>query len=212
MAVPRHPASRLRAEYSEMSVATDNRDQSRQRPQDYYVLRFICTGLAFFCFGLFGLLFRLFVYPPLLLLRRDPGQPLARRLISGFFRTFVETLRLTGVLTLHIDRPENLRTPGALIVANHPSLLDVVILIGLIPDACCIVNESLWSNALMKGPLNAAGYIPNGDPAQTFDAAQRYLKEGSPVVIFPEGTRTERGSRPVFGRSAANLSVRGGAL
>jgi 1-acyl-sn-glycerol-3-phosphate acyltransferase len=194
-----------------MSAATDDSGKTRHRRQDFYVLRFLCTGLAFFSFGFFGLMFRIVVYPPLLLLTPEQRQPIARALIRGFFRAFVRLLRISGAMTLHIDHPERLQAPGTLIAANHPSLIDVVVLVSLIPDACCIVKESLWSNAFMKGPLRAAGYIPNSDPESMFAAAVRNLRAGSAVVIFPEGTRTERGGRPVFGRSAANLSVRGGA-
>lgn len=181
------------------------------RRQDFYALRFIATGFAFFTFGLFGLLFRLLAYPPLLLVRTpDRRRRIARSLIRGFFRAFIGMLRLLGVLTLSVENRSGLATRGSLVVANHPSLLDVVLLVALTPDACCVVKKELWSNPFMNGPLRAAGYIDNGDPVAMLEAAQKDLAAGSPIIIFPEGTRTERGGRPVFGRSAANLSVRSG--
>lgn len=185
-------------------------ETARPRRQDAWPLRFFGTGFAFCTFAFMGIIFRLLVWPPLMLLVQDNHRRrnIARSLIHHFFRAFIRMLELLTVIVCDVRQVERLRLPGALIVANHPSLLDVVLLVSLVPDACCVVKKELWSNPFMNGPLRAAGYIDNGDPVAMFEAAQAELESGASLVIFPEGTRTERGSAPAFGRSAANLAVR----
>ena len=61
-------------------------------------------------------------------------------------------MRHTGVLTYHIEGQEHLNETGRLIIANHPSLIDVVFLIALIRDTNCIVKDSLVNNPFTRGP------------------------------------------------------------
>ena len=193
-----------------MSAATDPKNTAAR--QDFYLLRLLATGLAFALFGVFGLLFRLLAYPLLLLLTGEPlrRRRIARLLIGGFFRAFIELMVLLRAMTYRVDGAARLRQPGTLIVSNPPSLFDVVMLVAFVPDACCVVKKALWSNPFMNGPLRAADYIDNGDPLAMLERARAEVLTGAPLIIFPEGTRTEKGGRPVFGRSAANLSVRSG--
>ena len=50
----------------------------------------------------------------------------------------------------------------ALIVANHPSLLDYVILAAELPVCDCIVKRALWHNVFLGGVVRAADYIQRG--------------------------------------------------
>ncbi len=178
--------------------------------QGNYYWRVFASGLGFATFGIAGLFAGLLGIPILRLCIRDQArqQAMVRHGVQRFFRLFIRMIKGLGVLTWSVDNPAPLTRQGTLIVANHPSLLDVVFLVSLIPNACCIVKQSLFRNPFMRGALTAAGYIGNDDPMQMLDAAARNLAQGSPVVMFPEGTRTEPDQRPQFGRGAANLSVR----
>ena len=94
-----------------------------------YLWRLIFTALSFALFGLGGLLLRLIVFPLLSLL---PASPLVKRqrvraVISWVFRCFVGFMRCTGVLTYSVKNIERLGQPGQMVIANHPSLIDVVV-------------------------------------------------------------------------------------
>jgi 1-acyl-sn-glycerol-3-phosphate acyltransferase len=156
------------------------------------------------------------VFHPLICLRhRDDAnrRRAARRLIHRVFALHVKLTCRLGVMELRIDGAELLRgSRGELIVANHPMLYDVVCLIAHLPDADCIVKNSLWNNLFTRGPIRAADYIHNdGSPALIERCAQR-LRGGASLVIFPEGTRTVRGAclNPLQ-RGAANILARSGA-
>lgn len=179
-----------------------------------YLWRLVFTGISFALFGLGGLVLRLMVFPLLNLL---PATELRKRqrvraVISAAFRYFVEFMRFSGVLTYSVKGIERLGQPGQMVIANHPSLIDVVVLISCIRDANCVVKESLWHNPFMRGPIRAAGYISNDGSIEMLEAAAQVLKDGQTLIIFPEGTRTTPGQPPNFHRGAAAIALRGAKM
>ncbi|MFT0633873.1 lysophospholipid acyltransferase family protein [Pseudomonas sihuiensis] len=170
--------------------------------------------MSFALFGVGGVLLRVLVFPLLSLL---PGDTLRRRtraraVVSRTFRLFVEFMFRTGVLTYEVEGAERLGRPGQMVIANHPSLIDVVVLIAFIRDANCVVKQSLWENPCMRGPIRAAQYISNSGSMDMLDEAAGALQNGETLIIFPEGTRTVPGSSPEFHRGAAAIAVRGASL
>ncbi|RRV29228.1 1-acyl-sn-glycerol-3-phosphate acyltransferase [Pseudomonas sp. o96-267] len=170
--------------------------------------------MSFALFGVGGVLLRVLVFPLLSLL---PGDVLRRRtraraVVSRTFRLFVEFMFRTGVLTYEVEGAERLGRPGQMVIANHPSLIDVVVLIAFIRDANCVVKQSLWENPCMRGPIRAAQYISNSGSMDMLDEAASALQSGETLIIFPEGTRTVPGSNPEFHRGAAAIAVRGASV
>ena len=179
-----------------------------------WLWRLIATGLSFLLFGVGGLILRLVVFPLQSLL---PGDALrqrrrARKTVHRMFWLFVQFMYRTGVLTYQVEGIERLGRPGQLVIANHPSLIDVVVLIGLIRDANCVVKQSLWDNPFTRGPIRAAQYISNNGSAEMLDEAAGALQQGQTLIIFPEGTRTTPGQPPQFHRGAAAIALRGAQL
>lgn len=179
-----------------------------------FAWRWLATALSFALFGIGGLLLRLLAFPLLALL---PGDALsqrrrARRLVSWTFQAFIQFMFRTGVLTYEIVGAERLGSPGQMVIANHPSLLDVVFLIAAMRDANCIVKQSLWNNPYMRGPIRAAQYISNDGSMEMFDVASEALRNGQSLIIFPEGTRTLPGQLPKLHRGAAAIALRGARL
>ena len=175
--------------------------------------RLFGTALSFTAFGLGGGLLGLVVFPLLRLVVRDPVRlgRLARRLIGRCFAGHVGLMHRLGVLTYELHGIERLRRPGLLVLANHPTLVDVVFLVSLIPDADCVVKGRLATNPFTRGPVKATGYIFNDNGAGLIEDCIASVRSGRNLVIFPEGTRTPRGE--LLGplqRGAANIAVRGG--
>lgn len=183
----------------------------KQPKHDAYYWRLIATGLSFTVFGLGGVLLLLVVFPVQRLL---PGSALERRTraratVSALFMWFIRFMRALGVLTFEFDGAERLGQPGQLIIANHPSLLDVVFLIAHMRDTGCVVKDSLWRNPSMRGPIRACAYISNNGSAEMLEDAAQTLRDGQSLIIFPEGTRTTPGLPPTFHRGAAAIALRG---
>ncbi len=186
-------------------------DTLNNRPSPPWLWRLIATGLSFTLFGLGGLVLRLIVFPLLALLPGDATRHRlrARQTISRLFWLFVQFMYRSGVLTYQVEGVERLGHPGQLVIANHPSLIDVVVLISLIRDANCVVKQSLWDNPFTRGPIRAAQYISNNGSAEMLDEAAGALQQGQTLIIFPEGTRTTPGQAPQFHRGAAAIALRG---
>jgi 1-acyl-sn-glycerol-3-phosphate acyltransferase len=95
-----------------------------------------------------------------------------------------------------------------LILANHPTLLDIVFLMAFVRRADCIVKSGLWRNPFMRGPVKAAGYIRNDHGVGLLDACIAAIGRGENLVIFPEGTRTSSDGAIKLKRGAAHIAVR----
>jgi len=173
--------------------------------------RWLATAFSFALFGLGGVLLRVCVFPLLMLLPDDhfTRQRRARALVSWSFQAHVRFMQYSGVLSWEVQNAQRLGRPGQMVIANHPSLIDVVGLIALIRDANCIVKQSLCDNPFTRGPVRACGYISNSASPDMLDEAASVLKAGQCLIVFPEGTRTVPHCMPQFHRGAAAIALRG---
>ncbi len=172
--------------------------------------RLSATAFCFAVFGLCGLVFGLVVFP---LMRLIPGSATQhrRRVRATFLKVmhwFAGLMRSVGVLTYEFEGSERLGRPGQMVMANHPSLIDVVFLLGFTPQTTCIVKEALWKNLFTRWPVTAAGFVRNTPTFHMIERAAEALREGQSVIIFPEGTRTTPGQALQFQRGAASIAVR----
>jgi 1-acyl-sn-glycerol-3-phosphate acyltransferase len=174
--------------------------------------RLFATGLSFAVFGAGGVVLTMLVFPLQNLIVREPEQRVAaaRTLIRRAFRTYIELMRVLGVLRYELRGLERLERGGLLILANHPTLIDTVFLMAFVKNADCIVKGALWDNPFTGGPVRAAGYINNGSGAALVDGCIASLQRGNNLIVFPEGTRTPDDGVIRLKRGAANIAVRGG--
>jgi 1-acyl-sn-glycerol-3-phosphate acyltransferase len=120
----------------------------------------------------------------------------AIRTVSGFARIF---LVLFGV-RVHVKHRERLHKTGSgrLIVSNHLSYIDVLVIASLVPSVF-ITSVELKNTALLGTLARLSGSIfverrrPSGLKREIEDIALA-LGQGLPVVLFPEGT-TSNGDR-----------------
>ncbi len=182
------------------------------KKQDGYYWRLFATGFSFFNFGLGGLFIRFFIVPFLFVmpLNRRSKTRIGRYCIHTGFRLFIWQMKALGVLTYEVHGLDKIK-PGQLIIANHPTLIDVVFLLAFLEDTNCIVRHGLFVNPFTSGPLRCAGYIPNIDAEQLVRDCSASLVSGDSLLIFPEGTRTVPGKKPKFQRGAANIAIVSGA-
>lgn len=171
------------------------------------------TGLCFVVYGAVGWLGGLTVLPLILLW---PGSPAAReRRIRGVvglsFRWLLALIAALRLGHVEIEGREWLdQVDGRLLVANHPMYLDVVALIGLLPQADCVIKRAMWRNRLYRRFVEATGYISNAGTTDLLSDCVASLQRGRPLILFPEGTRSTPGEPLRFCRGAAQVAVRSG--
>jgi 1-acyl-sn-glycerol-3-phosphate acyltransferase len=109
---------------------------------------------------------------------------------------------------IRVDRGGIPNCRGCVIVSNHPSLIDVVIFVALVPKTLFVAKHSLARNPFMSLIVRSVS-LP--DDERLPDAALRHLEKGWNVLVFPEGTRSPAGGMRPFRRGAANIALRCGA-
>ncbi|RQH05726.1 lysophospholipid acyltransferase family protein [Paraburkholderia dinghuensis] len=178
-----------------------------------YGWRFFATALSFTLFGICGLLFSAFAFPLALIWpHRASRHRVVTILIHWFFRALVDAMQRTGVMELDVAGASALRsrTP-VIVVANHPTYLDVVVLLSLIPSACCVVKSAHWNNPCLWGIVRAAEYVSNADPVGFVEDSVRQLASGYSLIIFPEGSRSPAPNRlHAFSRGFAHTALEAG--
>ena len=174
-----------------------------------YAYRVGMKWLSFLIFGLGTLFLALAALPALRLLLhpKERFQRLARRMLFYSMRFFVWIMRFLRVVEVRVeDRAAYAGLHSKILVANHPSLLDVVILISLVPNADCIVNAKLLHN-IVSGVIRHL-YIPNSvEFDRLLHLCDQSLKQGNCLIIFPEGTRTPRRGKTGIKKGAARLAL-----
>jgi 1-acyl-sn-glycerol-3-phosphate acyltransferase len=178
------------------------------------VWRFVGSGIVAGAFMLIALTFAAVVFPFIRVVapNKEAAGRRIRGIISNSFGRFLKSCSALGLI-----RPIKVRgleqfEPGrpCIIVANHPTLFDVVVLGSLINDFNCVVKQKLAKNIFLGGCVEAAAYVTNGKPQEIIEDCMAGFKRGQPLIIFPEGTRSpERGLGP-FNRGAAHLALRSG--
>lgn len=145
--------------------------------------------------------------------RLFPGANRAERVMGWWGRAF---LRLGG-WTFRVEGMENLPPGGAVLVANHQSIVDIPMLLAAFPRPVrFLAKRELGEIPLFGKAMAAAGnlFIDRDDPRDAVrmlrDVGAR-LREGQLVVVFPEGTRSMGGSIGEFRPGAFYLAQKSGA-
>ena len=124
-------------------------------------------------------------------LPRRFGARLGRYLIAWIFWPYLVFIQSTGLFKCDISALDALSSDGSLvIVPNHPGLIDVVLVGSRLTNIVCIMKQDIQDNILFGGGARLAGYIRNDSTGNMVRAAVAELKQGSQLLIFPEGTRT----------------------
>jgi 1-acyl-sn-glycerol-3-phosphate acyltransferase len=166
---------------------------------------------TFFFFGLGSLVQASVVFPTLFLFSgfsRKRFSRWARYAIHIALKILIWQLVLLRGSKFKVEHRERLKgLHSKIVIANHPSLLDVVLLFSIIPNADCIVKGALGKNRFVSGIVNSI-YILNSESFdQQMAEVKRTTDQGNNLIIFPEGTRSEPGKQWNFKKGAARFAI-----
>ena len=177
-----------------------------------YAYRVFAKWFAFFFFGLCTLLLLTLIFPfmRLALHPKERFKKHGRRFVSSSMRFYLGVLRLIGIVEVIAGEREKFKhLESKIITANHPSLLDIIVLLSLIPNADCIVNARLARN-IVGGVIRQLYIFNSLDFEDLLKACTESLKQGNCLIIFPEGTRTPRQGKTIFKKGAARIALYSG--
>lgn len=143
--------------------------------------------------------------------RKDPAarERLVRRLIHAVAWGLLRYFPYRDSQRVFIGAaPEAFRKP-AVIVSNHLSAFDIIVVLALPADQVMVVKPWVW-NAPVMGPLvRDAGYIlvDQEGPDAFLARGAECLAQGISVMVFPEGSRSPDGRMRRFHKGAFELAI-----
>jgi 1-acyl-sn-glycerol-3-phosphate acyltransferase len=120
-----------------------------------------------------------------------------RRGIQRVFLSLIRWLSVTRLVRVEYRGfAPGAAAGGRVLVANHPGLLDAVLLLARVPEGFCIFKPAVRRNPMLGPAAVRAGYLGSDHAIGLVRAATASLRAGATLVVFPEGTRTPAAGRP----------------
>jgi 1-acyl-sn-glycerol-3-phosphate acyltransferase len=137
------------------------------------------------------------------------------RLPQKVARLWGRLLLFMGGVRLAVEGREHIN-PGRpyIFAANHQSQFDIFALLAAVPvPFSWLAKEELFRIPLLGPAMKGAGYIPinRTDRRAAFasiDEAAARVREGTSIVIFPEGTRSLDGKLKTFKKGGFFLAIK----
>ena len=177
-------------------------------------MSFLRSVLTIFCFGLFGIggfFIGTLIFSIIILFFHGQKQRfILANTVHFSWILFVKIMVFLRLIRVEVQKKKSFNdTKGTIIVANHPTLLDIVLIISVVPNCVCLVKSSLAKNFFIKHIIQRI-YLINDTSADIFlEKAQSLLSQGLNIVIFPEGTRTDFSKKQnLWHRGFAHLALR----
>jgi 1-acyl-sn-glycerol-3-phosphate acyltransferase len=132
-----------------------------------------------------------------------------------FARTWATIILKTIAVRVRVVGQEHLEgIPHAVYAANHLSALDIPVLYSSLPEKFHIMaKQELFRYPFLGWYLKRSGQIPivYGDPhasLRSLNRAGEALRNGVPLVVFPEGGRSATGRLQAFMGGAFFVAIR----
>ncbi len=141
------------------------------------------------------------------------GRPAAARVMRRWGRAAVRV----GGWTVVTEGAENLPGEGAILVANHQSLVDIPLLVAAFDrEVRFLAKAELGRIPVFGAAMRKAGnlFVDREDPrdaVRVIREAGEAMRRGEMIVIFPEGTRSADGSIGEFKPGAFFIARKTGA-
>ena len=134
--------------------------------------------------------------------------PAPRRKKRDVYRYFIKVfssyifLHPTIPIKIINEHKEDFKKP-AIIIANHQSVIDIMLMLLLSNKVLIVTNERVWKHWLWGAVLRYAEYYPAfAEFEDMHKRIEEKIKQGYSIMIFPEGTRSETGKIKRFHKGA----------
>jgi 1-acyl-sn-glycerol-3-phosphate acyltransferase len=123
-----------------------------------------------------------------------------QKLNSLFYRGFFILCRLLIPRHRWNIHPSVRGIRSAVIICNHVSYLDSILLVSLYSRHTTIAKDRLFAIPIFGSVLKLSGYLPSSGRGHcadllfdSLDAVSAILEKGGNLIVFPEGTRSRDG-------------------
>lgn len=123
-------------------------------------------------------------------------------------KILLNLFRCTKLAKFNIKNYEELKSiKNKVIVATHPSFIDIVILIGLIPRTTCFVKQELTKNPLFSNIIKSIFISNDVEIDELKTESKSMLDLGFNIVIFPSGTRHKKDDCPKLKKGSSLIAL-----
>lgn len=160
-------------------------------------------------FGIGALLLGFVVFPVVQIFSKNSKNYKIRcaKIVHFLWRILVKYIEITGIIKVNADEKNSL-IKNKIIVASHPSYIDILLLIALVPNSLCLAKNSILNNFVMKNIVKSL-YITNDGSVEDFlKKSKSALDDGFNVIIFPTGKRVDEGEEVHIYKGAAQLAIK----
>lgn len=167
------------------------------------LIRTVLLFLLFFigCIFLRVLIAVLYLVP----VRKSSKQRLVCRLIQITYKGIL--LLATAVKKEHINKANERFQHPAIIIANHQSFIDILVLLSLSSKILMVTNHWVWHSPFFGAIIRYVDFYYIGEGYEQYmERMRKKVKEGYSIAIFPEGTRTYNGKMKRFHKGAFYLA------
>ena len=167
------------------------------------LIRTVLLFLLFFigCIFLRVLIAVLYLVP----VRKSNKQRLVCRLIQITCKGIL--LLATAVKKEHINKANERFQHPAIIIANHQSFIDILVLLSLSSKILMVTNHWVWHSPFFGAIIRYVDFYYIGEGYEQYmERMRKKVKEGYSIAIFPEGTRTYNGKMKRFHKGAFYLA------
>ena len=167
------------------------------------LIRTVLLFLLFFigCIFLRVLIAVLYLVP----VRKSSKQRLVCRLIQITCKGIL--LLATAVKKEHINKTNERFQHPAIIIANHQSFIDILVLLSLSSKILMVTNHWVWHSPFFGAIIRYVDFYYIGEGYEQYmERMRKKVKEGYSIAIFPEGTRTYNGKMKRFHKGAFYLA------
>lgn len=171
------------------------------------VIRALIVLLEMIIFALGGLFIGLFIIPiSALKYKGFEHRKFCANVVHKSWKFFSKLMCVFGSIKIKINGDfENIKS--SVIVANHPSLIDIVLLIGLIPNCLCLAKKELLKNPIMHNIVKYLYIINDVDLEEFQQETKNELENGFNIIIFPTGTRTLPDEELKIHKGSAQIAI-----
>ena len=174
-------------------------------------MKYIRTFAVLFSFAIFyagALILNFFVFPCIEIFARNNKKQYYSQIIYTCWGLFVKFLEFIGILKINIKDKEKLQSiKNKIIVSTHPSYIDVLILMSLIPNSTCFVKKELAYNPILKNLVNSIFITNEVELEELKSESKKMLDLGFNVIIFPSGIRHRRNEFPKIKKGASLIAL-----
>ena len=188
------------------TILIKNRADKKLYP--WTVLGFLRSVFAFaiFIIGSISLTIAGFFLVKLNIFNKEKGKYIYHFLISKFALGLVYCMANVKKQIINTLK-EKFSTP-AIVVCNHLSSLDILVILMLNPKLIMLTNSWVWKSPVFGFVVRMADYYPVKEEGaeQAIELLANRIKNGYSVVVFPEGTRSKDGNMKRFHKGAFYLA------